>query len=87
MQNSDTIGHIVSVLRNTILRLEHSGFDQNDPAFIHLKRQLLLGIAELETRKTRKLGTGLEKPIFVLRIRKPSQPDPKPELELCSLGN
>lgn len=80
-------GHIVSVLRKTLRRLEEDGsFRRDDPAFIHLKRQLVLAIAELEAQKS-SLSERLEKPVIVLRIRKPGQSRRAPKLELCSQEN
>jgi hypothetical protein len=53
MDHPFTTGHIVSILRNTLRRLEQSGaFSREEPALIHLKRRLLLAIAELEVQKT-----------------------------------
>jgi hypothetical protein len=80
-----TSGHIVCVLRNTLRRLEQSGaLERNDPALIHLKRRLVLAIAEIEWKKDLKHCAELEEPIFVLRIRNSIQPRQITERELCS---
>jgi hypothetical protein len=91
MEHLFTTAHIVNVLRNTLRRLEEGGaFTREDPALIHLKRRLILAIAELEVQKTRPAVSGREKPAsrrtrptLVLRLREPEQADPAPELEMC----
>jgi hypothetical protein len=51
---------------------------------IHLKRQLILSIAELEMQKNLQFSREHEKPIVVLRMRKPIPPQHASVLELCS---
>lgn len=76
MQYSPITGHIVCVLRNTLTRLEEGGtFDQHDPAFIHLKRQLVLAIAELEVQKNSKSSDIRQESVVVLRVRRQVQPE------------
>ena len=83
-----TAVQIVSILRKTLQRMEQAGtFKDNDPALIHLKRKLILAIAELEVQKDRASSTTLERPVFVLRIQKPDQPSRSRQLEYCSAEN
>jgi hypothetical protein len=85
MQNPFNTADIVSVLRNTLRRLEQSGaFKQDDAALIHLKRQIVLAIAELEMQKDLKCALEPTKPVVLIRVRKPAAPDCSPVLELCS---
>ena len=75
-----TAGNISDVLRETLRRLEQNGtFDSNDPALIHLKRQLVLAIAELETKKD--FDSSAERPVIVLRVRKSRPVSRKSNLE------
>jgi hypothetical protein len=84
-QSSTTTPDVISVLRNTFRRLEESGaFEQDDPASIHLRRRLVLAIAELETQTGKEPSAKVEKPVVLLRMRKPIPPNENPELELCS---
>ena len=86
MQHSFSLGDIVSILRNTLERLEQwEAFDKNDPAFIHLKRRLILAIAELEIEKGSELTDGINEPVVVLRVRTSSQPKRKSRPEFCPL--
>ena len=85
MQHPITTAHIVSVLRKTLRRLEQTdSFRHDDPALIHLKRQLVLAIAELEIQKDLKIAVEPTEPVHLVRVRKPSEPDGSPVLELCS---
>jgi hypothetical protein len=82
MQPSPTTRHIAHVLRNTLRRLEQDGaFRHSDPAFIHLKRRLVLAIAELEMQRS--LYPDHDKPVVVLRVRRRPQPDSESEAGLC----
>ena len=87
-----TTGQIVTILRNTLQQLERNGtFRSEDPALIHLKRQLVLAIAELEMRKDVRSSAERERPVVVLRARKSTnqtcQQTRNSELELCREGD
>jgi hypothetical protein len=85
MDYPTTTVQIAIVLRNTLRRLEQTGtFRSNDPALIHLKRQLILSIAELEMRKDFRLSSEREEPIILLRVRKAAAAKRESELELCA---
>ncbi len=85
MQHPFTTAHIVSVLRKTLRRLEQNdSFRHDDPALIQLKRQLVLAIAELAMQRDLKLAVEPADPVHLIRVRKPSEPDGSPVLELCS---
>jgi hypothetical protein len=88
MQDTFTTGHAVTILRNTLRRLEQSGaFDQDDPAFIHLKRRMILAIAELEMSKNLKSSVSFEEPIVVLCVRGFHQPKRSSQPEVVSQEN
>lgn len=85
MQQSFSTTHLISVLRNTLQRLEETGtFDHEDPASVHLKRRLVLAIAELEIQADKTPGAEMQAPIFLLRMRKPLPPNREPAFEVCS---
>jgi hypothetical protein len=67
---------IIDILRSTLNRLDKdSGFRQDDPAVVQLKRHILQSLAEFESQKTiepalePEPGIELEAPISVLRLR------------------
>jgi len=62
---------------------QNDSFRHDDPAFIHLKRQLVLAIAELEIQKDLKISVEPTEPVHLVRVRKSAEPDSSPVLELC----
>jgi hypothetical protein len=85
MAHSYTMGQVAGILRNTLQRMEDCGtFQNDDPALIHLKRRLVLAIAELEVKKLLGPKIPFETPVTLLRIRRPSPPDREPDLEFSS---
>jgi hypothetical protein len=76
-------GQVVSIVRNTLERLEQNGTsEQNGSALLDLKRQLILAVAECEMQRTSESSEGLDKPVLVLRVsrshRTQSQTSPEP---------
>ena len=67
---------VIEILRSTLSRLEtDSGFRQDDPAVVQLKRHILQSLAEFESQKADETvlepqpSIELEAPISVLRLR------------------
>jgi len=91
MQRLYSTGHVVNILQNTLRRLEQKGsFDRDDPAFIHLRRRLILAIAELEEQRDREppadRDADVEEPITLLRLCRRGQPQCRTHVELCLRG-
>jgi hypothetical protein len=87
MEHLSATGYIINVLRNTLRRLEEGGaFTREDPALIHLKRRLILAIAELEVQKNQSAASDRANcvgPALFLRVRESNPASRASELELC----